>query len=418
MNSNSKYQIKKLKASSLANAIFVSLLISVFCGCLVLISHYHNLLNQKLYLEEKNIDRNNSSFNYFLTNMQTIEYGLEKQIDVFNDGIYSYGKKKKWGFYDVLISKTIFKNDTINKIALVGEENNLKNNIALYVTNYDKPLKLSGKIKINGDVKIPYGKYESAYINNEKTNDIKIEGKQLKSNKIFPKIKNSFDIDYDNYEPISLGELADKEIINSFENHTKLIYISNSNELKGYSIKGNIIINSKTSIVIDETVNLTDVMIVAPKVFIGSGFSGSLQIVAEKIVEIASKVTLQYPSSIYINNNLDSVSVKVKSNSTLIGGVVITCKNGKYALKRQLSIDSDSKVIGTVYCYGKTELKGNVIGSLYTDRLTLKTNSSYYENILSNVEIDKTNLMKEFVEIPLFNDNNSNNNSYEVIKEF
>ena len=35
----------------------------------------------------------------------------------------SYLEKKNWGFYDIIISKTIFKKDTISKTAMIGKVN-------------------------------------------------------------------------------------------------------------------------------------------------------------------------------------------------------------------------------------------------------------------------------------------------------
>ena len=92
----------------MVNAIFVSLVISVFCGCLVLIAHYHNLLIKKLYLEEENITRNNSSFNYFINNLDSFDYNHEKRIDVFDDQIYSYGTKKNGDSMIFLFVKQFF----------------------------------------------------------------------------------------------------------------------------------------------------------------------------------------------------------------------------------------------------------------------------------------------------------------------
>ena len=128
------------KASSLVNAVFICLIISVFSGCLVLLSHYQNMLNNQLYMHEDLLSRNVSSFNYLLNNVESLNYNKVKKIDVFEDNIFSYLEKKNWGFYDIIISKTIFKKDTISKTAMIGKVNIKEDNLALYVTDDDKPL--------------------------------------------------------------------------------------------------------------------------------------------------------------------------------------------------------------------------------------------------------------------------------------
>src|SRR5690554_5535080 len=97
-----------LKASSLSNAILVCLLISIFSGCLVLISHYQNVLNNQLEFSETLINNNNATFSYYLKNIDLIDVQKGNETDIFKEGIITHVRLKKWGFYDVLICKTIF----------------------------------------------------------------------------------------------------------------------------------------------------------------------------------------------------------------------------------------------------------------------------------------------------------------------
>ena len=129
------------------------------------------------------------------------------------------------------------------------------NNLALYVTDYDKSLKLSGEVKIVGDIKIPNGKVETAYINNENRNDIKIDGKQLKSKKTIPKVKNGIELEFDDYERLSINSLNNNVITNGFDKQTKVIDITGISRLTDITCKGNIILNSNLPIEIGKTAN-------------------------------------------------------------------------------------------------------------------------------------------------------------------
>lgn len=406
--------IFKLKASSLANTVFVCLVIAIFCGGIVLISHYNILISSKLELQNELVDRNDSAFIYFLNNLESIPN--EYSIDVFNDGISSYVEEKKWGFYTILNCKTIFKRDTIIKTALIGKKSDSTNNLALYVTNYNKPLKFSGYCNISGSIKVPNGRTEQAFINGVKGNNIKITGQSLKSLNKLPKLEKIISIDHENFKEVFLDE-SNRQFVNSFNNKTVTITFDKMKQLDNVILKGNIIIYSKKKIEINASTVLNDVLLIAPRVSIKEGFKGNVQILADKEVVIEDNVSLTYPSSIYIENDLDSTSVSVGRNSKIAGGIVVNGSTYKGSLKRQLVIDKGATIIGNIYCYGKTQLQGNIIGSIYTDRFFLKTGTSSYENIILNATIEKDNLHKDFIELPLFK-NNSSKIEYDVIKTF
>ena len=167
-----------LKASSLGNAIFVCLIISIFSGCLVLISHYHNLLNQRINFREALVNTNNASFKYHIKNLDKLRYNETIESDVFEEDITTSIEKKKWGFYDIVKCKTVFKEDTIIKTALLGQ-NNESDFTALYVTDYDKVLQLSGSTKIIGKIKTPKGNLGQSYINGNKGNNVIIKAKKI-----------------------------------------------------------------------------------------------------------------------------------------------------------------------------------------------------------------------------------------------
>ncbi|TGV01054.1 hypothetical protein [Flavivirga rizhaonensis] len=416
---NNKDPKHLLKASSLMNAIFVCVIISVFSGCFILISHYQSVLNNRLYLQEDLISKNESAFNYFLNNNEWVSYDEIKEITVFDDDdISSFIEKKNWGFYDILICKTVFKNDTIHKTALVGSIKKEVDDLALYVTDYDKPLKLSGKTKVLGDIKIPNGRSEQAYINGQKGNALTLRGRQLKSKDKLPKIDKTIKMDVLGLPRISFNNINEETIlINGFNNVTKVLDLNGIASLKDITCKGNFILYSINDLEIDSSVILNDVVIIAPVVKIISGFKGNVQIIATKEVIVEENVSLMYPSSIYIKNDTDIVSVEIKKNSTLIGGIVIDGNTYSNSLDRKLFINENTTIIGNVYCYGSTQLNGNIIGSIYTDRFFLKTEASNYENVILNASINKEKLSDNFVELPLFN-NSLDKKTYAVIKEF
>ncbi len=416
-NFNKSLKTKYLiKGSSLINAIFVCVIISVFCGCFILITHYQNVLNDKLYLQEDLIGRNESVLNYFLSNSELVSYNSILEIDVFEDGITSSVEKKNWGFYDVFICKSVFKSDTISKAVLVGNTKDNTNNLALYVTDYDKPLKFSGSTQIIGDIEIPNGRSEQAYINGQRGNSINLKGQQTKSKDKLPKIDKEIHIDVSSLPRLPLNNINKETVLtNEFDATTKVIDLNDIKLLKDLACKGNFILFSNNDLEIGDSVQLNDVVIMAPVVKMASGFKGNVQIIASQKVLVEEDVSLMYPSNIYIKNDADSVSVEIKKNSTLIGGIVIDGNTYNNSLDRELLIYENASVIGNVYCYGSTQLKGKIIGSIYTDRFFLRTEASNYENVILNASINKKDLPDDFIELPLFR-SPSNKKKYAVIK--
>ncbi|WP_353780194.1 hypothetical protein [Winogradskyella sp. 3972H.M.0a.05] len=370
-------------------------------------------------MQETLILKNRNAVDYFASNFEKYNITDEIAYAPFEEGIISTLNRKSWGFYDILTSKTVFKKDTVFKTALVGEKQNLINKNALFVTDYDKPLKLSGRVTINGNIKVPIGRVEEAYVNNQTENKILVTGTQLPSVDEIPRLNRDINIDFNKCVSYSYSDvIEDKELINSFKNETKLIEVTGSVMLNDITLKGNIIFKSNSEIIIGNNTIIEDILLIAPKVVISSGFLGNMQIIADKNVVIEEESVLKYPSSIYLKNDIDSVSVTMKKNSKLLGGIVINGNTYKGSLKRSLIIAEEAKVIGDIYCFGRVQLEGTVYGSVVTDRFFLSTKTAEYENILSNAEINLDSLPKNFIGLPLFISQPEDNNTYEIVKEF
>jgi cytoskeletal protein CcmA (bactofilin family) len=372
-------------------------------------------LINKLEFNDQLINNSNSSFNYFLANYSKLN-DETLDLDVFENGIITTGSTKKWGFYDILSTTTIFKNDTIYKSALVGKSSNKNENIALYVTDYDKPLQASGESVFSGTIKTPNGKIERGYINNNLENNLTINGSQLKSDDKIPRIDEVFDYEMFQTEKVALDDFDSNSISNSFNEKTLIINISGNSFINNFNLKGNIVLLSKTDLIIGKNNSIEDILIIAPSVTVEDYFTGNMQIVAKKTVEINKNVQLKYPSSIYVENDIDSVKVTIKEHTKIAGGIVINGNTYNGSLKRQLIIKPNTEIVGDVYCYGRTMLEGQIKGTIFTDRFYLKTKSAEYENMIQNCKIYSDSLPKHFVRLPLFN--NSKNSKYEIVKEF
>lgn len=406
-----------LKASSLLYAIFVCLIVSLLSGSLILIFSYQYRLKQQYFLEEELLTAANNNLIQILDQFNENVLDVKGVISADNDEIHTSYAISKWGFYDLLKIKTYHKKDTLYKVGLIGD-NSKKENLALYVSDLDKPLKVGGKTKIIGNAKISKYGVSPAYISNQPFSGGKlIEGDVGVSGKRLPELKKVEKTDFEE-EPkvMSLDEIrGEKMFSNSFYKPTIIVQVTEASNIDNIALSGNFIVQSKDSLHIKRSVSLNDILIKAPIVTFEDEFSGTVQVFAERGVYLGKEVALAYPSSIYIDYDPEKATeVFLGEKSKLAGGVVFTGKKYPNSLNRLITIEEDAEVIGDVYCYGKVQLKGRVTGTLYTDRFYLKTTATIYENHIVNGEINSLELPDNFINLPLFANENSR---YELIKE-
>ena len=405
---------KKLKASSLLYAIFVCLVVALLCGSLVLIFNYQYRLKQQYFLEEEFVLAHNNQ------RIALLEQLNGEQIELTNELFKSSYKLQKWGFYNLLVHKTYFKTDTLTTASLLGKRPNRQEQLALYLTDLDKPLHIGGKTKIKGNVKISKYGVKPAYINNMSYIGSKlIYGNITHSNKRLPQLDSN--IINPSKEEASFNEffIEDLETLvmhRSFTKSTTILHTSGLVNIEGLELSGNIILKSNDSIHIKANTRLENILIEARSVSFEKGFKGTVQVFAKDWVTLQEGAELYYPSSVCINNddNEKELEIVLEKDSKVAGGIVFTGDSYQSSLNRMVTIEENAELIGDLYCYGKTQLKGKVVGTVYTDRFYLKTPSSVYENYIINGEINVEELPNEFINLPLFNTSTS---KYEVIKE-
>lgn len=407
--------LKKLKASSLLQAVFVCLLIGALCFGMLLLSS-HNSLFQKRTLQKSQLQlTNDAALQLVLSKIAKTERGMS-EMSIFENHVNTEINVRDWGFFKVIGAKTYHKTDTVQKSLLVGELT--KATTALYVSNYDKILSMAGNVHITGNVCIPKGMYEKKNIHGEQTN-VFIKGIQKVSEDRLPKLrKMNTEIIPESAILLPIEAIGkEKKYVRTFDKGTQVFTSNDLSFLEGKTVKGNIIFQSNGTLILRSSMKLEDVIIKAKKVVVEKGFSGNIQIIASNSVIIEDQVQLKYPSSILIQQSKDAAKIVIGKESILIGGIIISNSDHKTALKSTVFIDAKTTVVGTVYCHGALELRGSVYGSVFADRLHTETNATNYSNLLMNAVIDIDQLPKNFIGIPLFAPNRKQAYVYETVKE-
>jgi len=407
--------LKRLKASSLLQAVFVCLLIVLVCFGMLLLASYTSLFQQsalgKVQLQ--------------LTNDAALTRQLSKDIfseeeaqpmSIFDDDIQTLTKTFDWGFYNIVSATTFHNKDTIQKAVLVGKSTT--DNTALYITDYDKIQSIAGNVTIIGNVNVPKARFEEKNMQGEKT-VIRINGITMNSQDKLTKIKeltSKLPTIYD--EGFSLENSSNQVVyVHSFHQKTAFLKISDARFLEGKKLKGNIIIEKSGTLVITKNMELEDVIVKADEVRIEHGFTGNLQIIAKNMVYLEEEVQLKYPSSILIENPKEAATIIIEKKSVVMGGIVLQNSNRKTAEKSLITIEKDALIVGTIYCNGTLELQGKIYGSVYTDRFMTRLENAEYKNLLMNVEIDRSKLPETFVGISLFDTKTEKKTAYGIVKE-
>ena len=389
---------QKVSSSALGYAITFLLLIGLICSGILFISSANKRLELNYQLKEHLI----------LDNYMSLLAGANSEKEGTRRIYHSAGDTteitlKPWGAFKVVIAKTWHNNRTITKSALIGSglENNLP---VLYLPGNNQALKLIGDTKNEGTAYLPERGLDRGYIAGKNyLNDKLLYGEQKKSEKYLPKIKELYqNLSLENFiKGTKKIEGISNDTLFSFDQETSL-YSSIEAITLTNSIKGNIIIHSFDSIFVNSTAILENVILIAPKVRFATGFKGSVQVIAHQKIVCEENVRLTYPSTLVLNEikmNLDQEnnSIVLHENVQVRGGILLISQASNFRKPIRLKMDTKSLVAGIVYNQGETEIKGKMIGHLYTQSFNLKAGGGEYSNHLLDALISSEKLPEEFI---------------------
>ncbi len=388
-----------IKGHSLLYSIYICLIVSIMCGALLYFSSLYTQLNLYYNLHEELYINNLSTVNYALGSKMILDEVPQDE----NSEIKTFYETKQHGLLSLLLAKSSIKNDTVASAYFVGNFNTDKT--AIHLANFSKPLSFSGIVKLAGDNKLPSINIETVYINN-KPNQITIDGKKVISEILLPEINSNFKkmfeaINTNKIDLTNVDKIKDSLYLNSFFNETKEINVNSV--LNNVIFKGNFILRSRDSIRIRKNCILEDIILIAPKITFEEGFNGTVQAFASKGIELEQKTVLNYPSIVCIyNTSIDDSFITIKNECKIIGAIALFGSRIENIDKNSIEIDEKSLIYADIYCSGKLFLKSNVCGSVYTNRFFYKTQSSIYDNIIADIEINVLKRPKYFIAIPLF----------------
>lgn len=404
--------LKKIKAGSLQLVTFITVVIALLLGCFILLVYAQKQFRVKTYLLKDTIQSIDKGMSYALQNNTLGKDSIALILD--NDATVNI-KSELWGTYLKIGVTSRLKNFRYKKTALIGAKQ-LPKQTALYLKENNKALVLVGHTKISGECYLPKHGVKSGNISGQSYNGNQfIDGTISVINK-FPKLNfqvrnyiqniHSF---YDSNKSLVSFAVKPKTLVsNSFENPTIIALSSDTIYLEDISLTGNIVIQSYSKISVSHSAKLKDVILIAPKIEIEEGVKATFQAFASEHIFVGNNCELQYPSALVLVKPFtekfeEEDRIQLNSNSKLQGNIIILGLKDIKNYNPQVAINAGAIVEGEIYCEQTLELKGKVLGTVFTDNFIARANGAYYQNHLLNAEINAVELNNEYVGLPIVN---------------
>ena len=151
---------------------------------------------------------------------------------------------------------------------------------------------------------------------------------------------------------------------------------------------------SDTTLTIDNTAILNNILVFARSIIVKGGFQGNCQLFATDSIRIESNCNFNYPSCLgVLRSQTSMISSPEKitiGESTEFNGIIFTYEKTEKPIKPLIDIGKNVKIKGQVYSQGILELKDKteVDGSIFTSRFLYKNSFTLFENYLINATID------------------------------
>lgn len=154
-------------------------------------------------------------------------------------------------------------------------------------------------------------------------------------------------------------------------------------------------------------------ILIAPVIEIKRNVKGTFQAFATRHMVVAENVKLDYPSALVLLSDYkkeDSEEphyLEIKPKSQITGSVVCLGSTSTDNYDIQIKIEDNVIIEGEIYCQQNLELRGTVLGSVYTNNFIVKENGTTYQNHLYNGKINAKTLTDKYVGLA-FDDSSKN----------
>lgn len=389
----------KLKSYALVFTISICLIISLLCLAALMLLEFNLYIYDNTYLIEKNSKNFRDGINWALKNIEKLRPEEIFHI-IISDSEKIDLKLTDHGVFRVISVCSILKKDTISRSFIVGYRSS-KDKPTIFIPKKDNRLSLIGKNEFCGRLTIPKGQFKIESLPNVLNSNLDYNcAKVFTSTTELPQILNWFNLQNSlNKKGVKNLSYRAKKMHQSFIDSTMKFKI---NEPLVFDSKidfyGNVIIESNSTVVINNGSKLENVVIFAPYIRVESGFEGSLQLFATDSIVISANVKMNYPSALLLTNSRSSIHPKIfiGEHSSLEG--ILYCDQRNAVIIGE----KGSKMLGTLYNMGKTNIETQIEGSLFAESLIRNYRGVAYKDFFIDNVINSIDLNEHFLECEQF----------------
>lgn len=406
----------KLKAGALQFTMYVVVVIALLLGVFVIFVQTHKQFKVQSDFTLETIKNSNKGIFYAMEHPITGNDTLELDILDFEHQSLKI-HKDHWGVLEKVTSISKTKNKVFKKIALTGGAQPKMDRTALYLEDKNKPLVLVGNTKIQGAAYLPKQGVRTGNISGHSYYGNALIYGKTKLSKSLPRLSNTLrgqiekvsssiqNVDRHQFLDLSYNKVHQ----NSFYDDVKILYSKSTIDLFDVVLKGNIVVQSETKIVLHPSSKLVDVILIAPQIEIKDNVTSIFQVFATKQITVGENCKLNYPSALVLNNKITAAIdsnymresfIELGTNSILKGAIVFLGNNKNY--KAQIRIKESSTVVGEIYCNKNVELLGAVSGTVITSGFVANQSGSAYQNHIYNGKISIDDLPEEYVGLSFY----------------
>jgi hypothetical protein len=341
-------------------------------------------------------------------------YNAGSPFDLFNDDADTVLlQKKNWGIYNVCVVEAFRQKDTVYKTFTMANKVDSATWAALYLADNDYPLSLSGKTSIVGTAYLPKGGVLQAFVDNKSYLGDKnlITGKKFTSAKDLPTPDTAaLTRLYNFFSGHNKGDstMGKDSLFVSHRVPTRFLnFGKRPAKLSNTYLEGNIVIQSDTTLFIDSSARLENVIVFAKGIKVQNGFKGKCQLFAQDSIHVAGNCTFLYPSVLgLISMATDKNTVrKIHVDSSMVfAGIIFTWQKNKNEVSPIIEIGKNIKIRGQVYAQGGIKFNdaSSIAGSVFSKDFLYKKALTLYRGYLVDATINSTLLSPYYLTSGLF----------------
>ncbi len=390
----------RLKAGSLVATLILSLVLLITASLLLLSVYYFKYFKTKEDIGVRLQDDIFSAQEFILSDTLISKEVFADSINLFKGQPDSlYYTQELWGCIPLAGMKVAYKGRSKSVAMFYGASAHPYRDACLYVTDYNRPLSVSGDTYIEGKAYLPKSGLRSGFFGQQGfSRKNLIEGEIATSGKTLPPLNPALLEKIKYFESLitdtlqKFERLPEDSLYNPFFFPARVIKLNKLALIGSRNISGKFILVSDSIIEVSPSSRIADVVLVAPYIRIRQGFKGAVQAFALDSVTVDAQCHLYYPSVIAgIGRNSVSgsvgASINLKENAVVEGLVLGMMPEQTSNIKPVVKVKKNAVVKGMVYNTGFTYLSGKVEGSVFTDFFFEQRGPMSMENILIDATI-------------------------------